>query len=53
MAVDRYCYPARRDSVAFSNVQAVFGIVVLGICCWLLNIAVPEWADKLLGYFRH
>ena len=30
MAVDCYCYPARRDSVAFSNVHAVFGIVVLG-----------------------
>lgn len=31
----------------------LFGIVVLGICCWLLNIAVPEWADKFFGYFRH
>ena len=30
MVADRYCYPARRDSVAFSNVYAVFGIVVLG-----------------------
>ena len=31
----------------------LFGIVVLGICCWLLNIAIPEWADKFFGYFRH
>ncbi len=25
---------------------------VLGIASWLLNIAVPEWPEKLFGYTR-
>ena len=28
-------------------------VLVVAIICWLVNIAEPEWADKLLGYFRH
>ncbi len=31
----------------------LFGVMVLGIFCWLLNIAVPEWPEKLFGYFGH
>ena len=31
----------------------LFGVMVVAIICWLVNIAEPEWADKLLGYFRH
>ena len=27
----------------------LFGIVVLGIICWLFNIAVPEWPELLRG----
>ena len=27
-------------------------VVVLGIASWLLNIAVPEWPEKLFGYTR-
>ena len=30
----------------------LFAIVVLGIASWLLNIAVPEWPEKLFGYTR-
>ena len=34
------------------SVYALFAIVVLGIASWLLNIAVPEWPEKLFGYTR-
>ena len=30
----------------------LFAIVVLGIASWLLNIAEPEWPEKLFGYTR-
>ncbi len=26
-------------------------IVVLGIICWLMNIAMPEWVETIRGYF--
>ena len=31
----------------------LFGILILGILCWLMNIALPEWPEKLFGYFRN
>ena len=31
----------------------LFVIVILGIICWLLGIAVPDWTEKVLDYFRN
>ena len=31
----------------------LFGIVTVGIVFWLLDIADPNWTEKLLGYFGH
>ncbi len=31
----------------------LFAVVALGIIFWLLDIAEPNWTEKLLDYFRN
>lgn len=31
----------------------LFGIVTLGVITWLLNIAMPDWTERVLEYFRN
>lgn len=30
----------------------LFGIMVVAIACWLINIAQPQWADRFFDYLR-
>ena len=29
----------------------LFAVMVLGICCWLLNIAFPGWIEAVRNWF--
>lgn len=31
----------------------LFAIVIVGVALWLLNIAMPDWIEKVHEYFRN